>query len=239
MNLERANCPLFHPLFHNGRGFDAPVHWRRHPMRGIGYGVTNEWRESARRATYRCVLFKSKSGTGAADSAKAGPFGKFHLRELINSGGMADIWLATDKDQKTYALRRLHDDLRFDFLARKRFVRGCEILSKIHNHDCVIGYFEHGKIDGSLYLLMEYVEGLNLKELYLSHDPVLLENVGNIIIDMATGLEHVHESGFMHLDFKPENVLVTRNGNVRLADFDLAQPIPKRPKKMSKNPGTP
>ena len=43
----------------------------------------------------------------------------------------------------------------------------------------------------------------------------------------------------MHLDFKPENVLVTRNGNVRLIDFDLAQPIPEKPKKMSKNPGTP
>jgi serine/threonine-protein kinase len=56
---------------------------------------------------------------------------------------------------------------------------------------------------------------------------------------MAIGLSHVHESGFMHLDFKPENVLVTRNGGVRLIDFDLAQPIPEEPKKMAKNPGTP
>ena len=152
---------------------------------------------------------------------------------------MADIWLATDKDQNTYALRRLHDNLRFDFTARKRFWQGCEILSKIHNNDCVIGYYGHGKISGTMYLLMEYVEGSNLKLMYSEHDPVLLENVGNIIIDMATGLEHVHESGFMHLDFKPENVLVTRNASVRLADFDLALPIPKSPKKLAKNPGTP
>jgi len=60
---------------------------------------------------------------------------------------------------------------------------------------------------------------------------VLTENVAQILIDMALGLTHVHESGFMHLDFKPENVLVTRNGNVRLIDFDLAQPIPEKPKK--------
>jgi eukaryotic-like serine/threonine-protein kinase len=66
-----------------------------------------------------------------------------------------------------------------------------------------------------------------------------VENVAQILIDMAGGLEHVHESGFMHLDFKPENVLVTRNGNVRLIDFDLAQPIPEKPVKLSKNPGTP
>jgi len=68
---------------------------------------------------------------------------------------------------------------------------------------------------------------------------VLTENVAQILIDMAMGLSHVHESGFMHLDFKPENVLVTHNGNVRLIDFDLAQPILETPKKMSKNPGTP
>jgi serine/threonine protein kinase len=185
------------------------------------------------------VFFGSNNGSGKGTPAQPGPFGDYYLRELINSGGMADIWLATDKDQKTYALRRLHDDLRFDFVARKRFVRGCEILAQIHDHDCVIGYFAHGKIDGALYLLMEYVEGSNLKLMYSSHDPVLLENVGNIIIDMATGLEHVHESGFMHLDYKPENVLVTRNASVRLADFDLAQPIPKKPTKLSKNPGTP
>ncbi|MBI3853566.1 MAG: serine/threonine protein kinase [Verrucomicrobia bacterium] len=175
----------------------------------------------------------------SAASPQPGPFGRFYLQELINSGGMADIWLATDSKGKAFALRRLHHRLRFNFLARKRFLRGCEVLSKIHNHDRVIGYFEHGKIEGTPYLLMEYVEGANLKELYANHDPVLLENVAQILIDMAVGLEHVHDSGFMHLDFKPENVLITRNATVRLVDFDLAKPIPKEPKKMSKNPGTP
>ena len=180
-----------------------------------------------------------KKSATPAGPPQPGPFGPYHLRELINSGGMADIWLATDRDNRSFALRRLHDDLRMDFTARKRFVQGCEILAKIHDHDCVIGYHAHGKIDGALYLLMEYVEGSNLKLMYADHDPVLLENVGNILIDMATGLAHVHESGFMHLDFKPENVLVTRNASVRVADFDLSQPIPKAPRKQSKYPGTP
>jgi serine/threonine-protein kinase len=185
------------------------------------------------------MLFKSRGKSSSDGAPDSGQFGKYYLRELINSGGMADLWLATDSEGYTYALRRLHADLRFNFTARKRFTRGCEILSKIHNHDCVIGYYEHGKIDGALYLLMEYVEGANLKELYATHDPVLLDNVGNILIDMATGLEHVHESGFMHLDFKPENILVTRNASVRLADFDLARPKPDKPKKLPENPGTP
>lgn len=153
---------------------------------------------------------------------------------------MADIWLATDAHNKGYALRLMHQRLRFDFTARRRFLRGCDILSKLRDHDGIIGYQEHGKINGQLYLLMEYVEAENLKDLYATHDPVLLENVAQILIDMGAALEHMHENGFMHLDFKPENVLVTRNGKVRLVDFDLAQPIPEQPKKFSKkNPGTP
>jgi serine/threonine-protein kinase len=168
-----------------------------------------------------------------------GPYGRFYLQELINRGGMAEIWLATDQQQKTYALRRLQKTGRFDFTTKKRFLRGCEILSRIHNHENVISYIEHGKIDGSPYLLMEYVEGENLKLLQSRGDDVLTQFVGNIIIDMAVALEHVHDSGFMHLDFKPENVMVSRNGNVRLIDFDLAQPIPKGLFKPSKMPGTP
>lgn len=179
-----------------------------------------------------------KSGDG--DAPAPGPFGRFYLQELINSGGMADIWLATDARNKAYALRLMHQRLRFNLRARRRFVRGCEILSRIADGEGIIGYVEHGKINGQLYLLMEYLEAANLKELYARHDPVLLENVAQILIDMAVALEHMHENGFMHLDFKPENVLVTPNGKVRLVDFDLAQPIPARPKKMSrKNPGTP
>ena len=166
-------------------------------------------------------------------------FGPFYLRELINSGGMADIWVATNQRNEPCALRRLRDNSFFNFTAKRRFLRGCEVLSRIHNHENVIGYVEHGKINGCLYLAMEYVEASNLKLLFARNDPVLVENVGNILIDMALGLEHVHDSGFMHLDFKPENVLVTRNAGVRLVDFDLAQPKPDKPRKMSDNPGTP
>jgi serine/threonine-protein kinase len=166
-------------------------------------------------------------------------FGRFYLQELLNSGGMAEIWLAVDGRGKPFALRKLQKKFRFDFLARRRFVRGCEILSQINESDYVVGYVEHGKAEGTLYLLMDYVEATNLKELFARQDPVLTENVAQILLDMATGLNHVHESGFMHLDFKPENVLVTRNASVRLIDFDLAQPIPEKPKKFSKNPGTP
>lgn len=181
-------------------------------------------------------LFKKSR---AATPSGPGPFGKFQLHELVASGGMADIWLAADSHGKFFALRRLLATLQGDSTAKKRFLNGCEALEKCQGHECIVGYLEHGKIDGQLYCLMEYVEGANLKELYARHDPVLLENVAQIILDMAEALEHVHESGYMHLDFKPENIIVSRNAAVRLVDFDLAQPIREKPKKLAKNPGTP
>ena len=183
-------------------------------------------------------LFGS-SGTGETELRQPGQFGPYFLQELINRGGMASIWLATDAQGKAVAIRLLHHHLRFNLAAKRRFLRGCEILSKIHNHEYVIGYMAHGKIDGDRFLAMEYVEGENLKLLFARTDRVLTENIGNILIDTAIALEHVHESGFMHLDLKPENVLLTRNASVRLVDFDLAQPKPDKPKKMSDNPGTP
>jgi len=185
-------------------------------------------------------MFGAAKKTSPSSTTGPEQFGRFYLQELINTGGMADIWLATDANAKAYALRRLHERLRFNLLARRRFTRGAEILARIHEHKGVIGYVEHGKIDGQLYLLMEYVEAENLKDLYARHDQVLVENVAQILIDMSLGLQHVHESGYMHLDFKPENVLITRNAGVRLVDFDLAQPIPEKATKMTKkNPGTP
>ena len=71
---------------------------------------------------------------------------------------------------------------------------------------------------------MEYLEGLNLKQAMVDETMDLGGLIGNILIDSAEALEHVHDTGFMHMDFKPENILISRNGNVRLLDFDLSMP---------------
>ena len=174
------------------------------------------------------------NGAQTAGMGAQGCFGgRFYPQELINSGGMADIWLVTDERGKPFALRKLKPGLRFNLRARRRFLRGCQVLSELNESDFIVGYVEHGKLDGTLYLLMDYIEASNLKLLLARRDPVLTQNAAQILIDMAVGLNDIHESGFMHLDFKPENILVTGNGNVRLIDFDLAQPIFEKPKKTS------
>src|ERR1041384_924141 len=109
-----------------------------------------------------------------------GPFGRFYLRELIASGGMADIWLATDSKEKPFALRRMHERYRYNFFAKRRFMKGCEILANVPDHELIIGYVEHGKFKGQPYLVMDYIEAENLKQLYGKQDPVLAENIAQI-----------------------------------------------------------
>ena len=185
------------------------------------------------------MAFEHITNFSAGSSGQPQPFGRFYLHELINSGGMADIWVATDSQGQTYALRKLHDRFKFNFIARGRFLRGCALLARLPPHEFIIRYLDHGRMEGTLYLLMEYVESSNLKLLQARSDEIFTENISNILIDMAVALEHLHDNGIMHLDVKPENVLMTRNGHIRVVDFDLCQPIPEKPKKTGRNPGTP
>src|SRR5215469_16380864 len=133
-------------------------------------------------------------------------FGQYYQREMLNVGGMSEIWLVTDGRNKPFALRKLKRELRFNFTARRRFMRGCDVLAQLTESDYIVGYVEHGRAEGTCYLVMDYVEAENLKALFARQDPLLGEHAAQILIDAATGLSQVHESGYMHLDFKPENI---------------------------------
>ena len=87
-------------------------------------------------------------------SAEPQQFGPYMLHELINRGGMSEIWYATNPDNQAVAIRRLHSVGKFDFTTKSRFVHGAKVLSQIHNHDLIVNYIEHGKISGMLFMAM-------------------------------------------------------------------------------------
>ena len=176
---------------------------------------------------------------GKEEPVGPGRFGAYYLHERVNSGGMADIWLATDEENHPWAVRILNPQARADRISRRRFFHGCEVLQALQPHPYIIRYREHGKYKGIPYLVTEYIEGSNLKLLMAHEDPMLEEHIANILIDSAQALQHIHERGYIHLDFKPENLMINRSGEVRLVDFDMAIPRPEKPQKLKSYPGTP
>jgi eukaryotic-like serine/threonine-protein kinase len=128
--------------------------------------------------------------------------------------------------------------LRFSWVSCRRFRWGCEVESQL-THPNVARCLEYGKFRGRRYAVLEYVEGPNLKECILRNDPILPENRLHLLVGMAAGLAYIHERGFMHLDFKPENVLVTKSADPKIIDFDLTVLRPSEPKRVTKLSGTP
>jgi len=164
-------------------------------------------------------------------------FGKYRLHDALNEGGMTEIWLATNEHEQVVALRRLRP--RPKSSASKLFKNGLRVLRKLPPHPHIIGYRTHGRAQGTPYMELDYINGGNLKQLTLRQDSVIEENVSDVLIGIADALEHMHDHGWMHLDLKPENVMVDLRGHAYLLDFDTAMPIPRRPKRIDKTSGTP
>ena len=165
-------------------------------------------------------------------------FDNFNVLEKINRGGMADIYLATDRSGQRLILRVLLPEYRFHWGRIRQFKWGCKVLQQL-DHPNVAHYYGYGSFRGLRYALIEYVEGPNLKEAILRNDANLRANQLQLLIGMASALAHLHERGFLHLDFKPENILVPKaTYDPKLVDFDLAIRRPSKPKRASRLSGT-
>jgi serine/threonine protein kinase len=165
-------------------------------------------------------------------------FANFSILEKINRGGMADIYLVADRNGQRFTLRVLLPEFRYSWRRIRQFRWGCQVASQL-DHPNIVHCYGQGKFHGFRYAVLEYVDGPNLKEKILRGDPLLRANLLKLLTGMAEGLAHVHERGFLHLDFKPENVLIPKTYDPKIVDFDLAIARPVRPKKVSSLSGTP
>ncbi len=165
--------------------------------------------------------------------------GTYRIRELVNNGGLANIYLATDESGASVAIRLLRSESAGSKSAVKMFKNGRDVLRSLPAHPHVVRYIDDGKDKGLHYMVIEYVEGANLKQHMVRETEVLANHLSDILVAMADGLQHLHDHGWLHLDFKPENVMVNCEGSVRILDFDTATRITGRPMKLAKNSGTP
>ena len=112
-------------------------------------------------------------------------------------------------------------------------------MEELPSHPNIVTYFSRGQEGGREYAVIEYIEGSCLREMMARKDVGLDSFLSDIVVELAAAIEHVHDNGFMHLDIKPENIIVSREGTSYLCDFDTSQLIPVRPTKIEKKSGTP
>ena len=165
----------------------------------------------------------AQRSSAAADSAGASRIARFAIRAKLGEGGMGTVFLAYDPAaDRQVALKVLHADAWAGDSAsrgRERLVREARAMARL-SHPNVVIVHEVGEVDGEVFLAMEYAEGGTLTR-WLAERERSWQEIVTIFTAAGRGLAAAHAAGLVHRDFKPDNVVMTAEGVVRVADFGI------------------
>src|SRR5262245_55868893 len=149
--------------------------------------------------------------------------GRYHIVERIAAGGMGEVFRAHDAVlAREVAIKILHRSLAGDPAFVDRFRREARAAAGLA-HPNIVAVYDWGAVDGVYYMVMEYVRGASVRHLLNERGRLEPSQVVDILRQTLLALGHAHHEGFVHRDMKPENLLVTRDGVVKVADFGLAR----------------
>jgi serine/threonine-protein kinase len=149
--------------------------------------------------------------------------GRYRLLRKLGSGGMADVWLAEDRELgRRVAIKILHERYANDEQFVERFRREATHAAGL-SHQNIVSIYDRGSINGSYFIVMEYVEGRTLKELLVSRGPCPVPVAISYARQILAALRFAHRNGIIHRDIKPHNVIVDHEGRVKVADFGIAR----------------
>ena len=169
------------------------------------------------------------SGTGTAprshSSAPAFTSARYEISDLIGAGGMGVVYQAYDVQlQRKVALKVLHSTPRGDASsAQARLLSEARAMAQLSNPN-VVHVYDVGAFDDQVFIAMELVEGETLRR-WLRRTPRAVHHVAAVLIDAGRGLAAAHGAGLVHRDFKPDNVLIGRDGRARVTDFGVAREL--------------
>lgn len=151
--------------------------------------------------------------------------GRYLIESLIGSGGMANVYKAYDNMLgRTVALKVLKAEHRGDMEFVRRFEREARAVLTL-SHENIVRSYAVGEDGDISYIVLEYVEGSTLKELIKSDGPISPKVAVSITAQVLDALAHAHESGIIHRDVKPQNVIITPRGKAKLTDFGIARDV--------------
>src|SRR5947209_5270774 len=147
---------------------------------------------------------------------------RYQLQDPIGRGGMATIYRGRDmRMDRTVAIKVLREVYSTDSKFVKRFQQEAKAASALQ-HPNIVQVFDYGQTDGNYFIVMELVEGTDLRRYLRSRGVLDVDRAIIIAHDVALGLGAAHRRGIVHRDVKPQNVLVGRGGSIKLTDFGIA-----------------
>ncbi len=153
--------------------------------------------------------------------AAGASLGNYEVTSLLGSGGMGDVYLATDlRLKRKVAIKTLRPELTHDERALRRFENEAQAASGL-NHPNILTVYEFGQANGLHFIASEFIDGLTLRN-RLSESVDLL-TVVEISSQIASALEVAHSANIVHRDIKPENIIVRPDGIVKVLDFGIAK----------------
>lgn len=149
--------------------------------------------------------------------------GRYRILKSIGRGGMADVYLAKDLilDNEEVAIKVLRTNYQTDQIAVARFQREARSMAEL-NHPNIVSIRDIGEEDGQQFLVMEYVDGSDLKKYIQDHAPLSNNEVVRIMEEVLSAMTLAHQQGIVHRDLKPQNILLTKDGTVKVTDFGIA-----------------
>ncbi|QMU80146.1 Stk1 family PASTA domain-containing Ser/Thr kinase [Streptacidiphilus sp. PB12-B1b] len=149
--------------------------------------------------------------------------GRYRVEQRIAVGGMATVYRAVDtRLDRTVALKVMHAGLASDPDFTARFIREAKAVARL-SHPNVVNVYDQGSDSGVVFLSMEYVPGWTLRDLLRDRGALNPRMVLDILEPVLAALGAAHRAGLVHRDVKPENVLLTEDGRVKVADFGLVR----------------
>jgi tRNA A-37 threonylcarbamoyl transferase component Bud32 len=150
--------------------------------------------------------------------------GRYELEELVGTGGMSSVYRAHDQllDRKV-ALKILHEHYGTDDTYVARFRHEARAVAAL-SHPNIVTVIDRGDQDGRQFIVFEYVEGENLKQL-VERGPVPVVTALEVALQVGRGLSFAHQHGLIHRDVKPQNVLLNGNGEAKVTDFGIARSL--------------
>lgn len=149
--------------------------------------------------------------------------GRYVVEAVVGQGGMAVVYRAYDKLKKrTVAVKVLRPEYETDQEFVRRFSREAEAASKV-SHENIVNMLDVGIDEERRYIVMEFVDGQTLKEMIREKGRIEPDLALRMTIRILAAVDHAHRNGIVHRDIKPQNILVDRQGKVKVADFGIAR----------------